>query len=414
MLKHRSTSSLIPLLLPIVFGSACLAQDDPFAVPGRRTAPVEKKSQPSSPIEENEQLKSFRAQLAKIEATYVKMATKNESFLARVEALQKENDLNRLRGAVDDEVKDVFNELQKTIDRQKSSLATLINTNDLLKERIKSLMQSEAESREIAKEATENRNQMHQQLLETLLISEDSVQQELAIKHLIECSEKYDRPPVSISGAKMLRRIAALTKSDSPNVRSRAATCLWLLHPNSARELGFQFGSKWRPLEYSKASAKTVQIYDELDKPVDMAYDESPLKEIIGDIQMDFGISVRLAPEIDAEQLMTYKSVGRPVFQTLSDLLSPKKLGFAIVDEEIRILKETDPALVVNATYNVAGLNSMADFKTEDLLKALEESFSGKDVKFLKIGDFAISAKTTERTQRQIQEKIASLAPSFW
>jgi hypothetical protein len=145
-----------------------------------------------------------------------------------------------------------------------------------------------------------------------------------------------------------------------------------------------------------------------------MVYEEAALGNVIDDFQMSYGIGIRLDSDVVADQLVTYESIGRTAFLSLTDLLQSMKLGFAIVNDEIRIMKESNPELVINATYNVAGLNSLAEVKTDDLLKVLKESFAVKGVKFSKLGNSTILAKTTEQTQLKIQERIAGLAASRW
>jgi len=74
-------------------------------------------------------------------------------------------------------------------------------------------------------------------------------------------------------------------------------------------------------------------------------------------------------------------------------------------------MKETDPALNVSATYNVAGLSSLAKVKSDKVMQVLKQEFNAEQVELTLIADNMITAKTTEANQRRIQKKLASLAP---
>ena len=100
------------------------------------------------------------------------------------------------------------------------------------------------------------------------------------------------------------------------------------------------------------------------------------------------------------------------MFHALTDLLKTKGLGFAVVNDEILISKIGNPALIFDATCNVDGLESLAQVKTDELLKVLQKSFAKAEVTFAKPGKYTISVRTSEPIQRKIQEKIASLSPA--
>ena len=93
-------------------------------------------------------------------------------------------------------------------------------------------------------------------------------------------------------------------------------------------------------------------------------------------------------------------------------MLEAHKLGFAVVAEEIRIMKDTDPKMNVTATYNIAGLSMLSDVKTEKAIEVLKEMFDTKPVELTLIGEDIFTVKTTEVNHRKIQKKLGTFAPA--
>ena len=296
----------------------------------------------------------------------------------------------------------------------KTEIAALIATNDALKARVIELEATKGDLETKLEEAPAKADEMHQSLFDSLLFSEDTAHQEFALKHLIACIEKYEatKRPVSLHSVDVHRRLKLLSSSKEKTVREMAAGCLYIFHPSDAARLGIQFGSRWQSLEQVSSDVNTNRIFNALAMPCDLVYDAVPLEEVVEELKMHYGVSVRLAEGIDRKQEVSYDSVGRTLLSSLAGLLESKKLGFAVSDEEIVIMKTTDPKLKAVATYNVSGLDLLAKIKTEQILKMLQEEFTDEGVEFAKVGEHLITAKTDLKRQRQIQERIATLVPA--
>ena len=308
---------------------------------------------------------------------------------------------------------DKLSQLKRKLLTLQLELKTVSQRNEALLRRANELEESETDLKLKAEQAEAIHGEMHQRLFDSLLFSDDSAVQELGLKHLVACFEKYRTAgrSISIYSTDVSRRLKLLTSSENKTVREMSSSCLYTMQPSDAMQLGIQFGARWKPLEYAKADVNSRRIYDQLARPCDMMYDEVPLAEILQELQQDHRTSFRLALNIDAKQTATYESVGRTFFNTLSDLLETKGLGFTIKDEEIVIMDEASPDLDSTLTYNVAGLNSLAQIETAEVIKLLEQDFGLEGVEFAKIGDHLFTAKTNLKIQRKIQNRIATLVP---
>jgi len=74
-------------------------------------------------------------------------------------------------------------------------------------------------------------------------------------------------------------------------------------------------------------------------------------------------------------------------------------------------MKDSSPDLNVVATYNVAGLNSLARVNTDKVMEVLKQEFAEEGVKFSKVADHVFTVKASENWQRKIQERIARFSP---
>ena len=110
--------------------------------------------------------------------------------------------------------------------------------------------------------------------------------------------------------------------------------------------------------------------------------------------------------------MVTCESLGRTLFSSLKGVLEQEKLAFAVIDEEIVVMKETNPDLIVMATYNIAGLSSLADLETDKVLKMLEKALDAKAGDITPLGGHMFTAKTSEANQREIQKFLGNLAPT--
>ena len=119
-----------------------------------------------------------------------------------------------------------------------------------------------------------------------------------------------------------------------------------------------------------------------------------------------------MAADVDKDLVVTCDSVGRTLFSSLKGVLEQEKLAFAVIDEEIVVMKETNPDLIVMATYNITGLSSLADLETDKVLKMLEKALDAKAGDITPLGGHMFTAKTSEANQREIQKFLGNLAPT--
>lgn len=309
--------------------------------------------------------------------------------------------------------KDRLNELKNQVHALQQTVDEFRKRNEELISHVGKMEDAEAELKRQAEESAKLPEELHQELFDSLLFSDANAQQELALKHMVGCIEKSraKNHHVSIYSVEVNQRLKFLTESEVETVKEMAAACLWTLNPDDALEIGFQFGARWKPLEHVKTDMNTRRIHDALARPFDLLYDETPLWEILDELKRDIRTEIRLSEGIDEEQEVSYESSGRTLLNSLSGLLESKKLGFTIKDEEIVIVKNTSSELESVATYNVSGLDSMAQIKREEVIKLLEEVHADDGVKFSTVGKHLFTAKTDLKTHRKIQETIAGLVP---
>jgi len=341
MRLRLSTLSLLPLLLlvsvPLAstfaqedpFGNS--SQDDPFAPNPTQATNADK----PKAGQESERLKNFRSQLQKIEKEYAEMESRESALqisLAAVLEQRKVDALKRPYGELEDRVRDTIRLLKDSEDQ----LAPVVKQNSIMKKRLNFVESQELEYRQRAGDAEANRNEMHQALFESLLLSDDEAQQQMAFEHLFSCVDKYEaaKLPISIQSPKLLKRVSQLTFSDSVEVKRQASRCLFSFKPDSAIDAGIQFGPLWRPLEYSKSNANTHRIYETLEHPCNVVFEEEPLMDFVNMLQRHNGLGVRLGEDVDEDLPITYTGTGRSLFLNLSGMLEEHKHEFAIPDDE--------------------------------------------------------------------------------
>jgi hypothetical protein len=412
--------SLLPLLLlisvPLTFSFAQEDQNpfgdpsstDPFADDSPAVAGKDRQAAPP----ESEQLKAFRSQIQEIEQKYTEMVLRESALTESLGKVLKERKLNRLRNA-DGELDDNIKETVEQLRRSRNQIAELAQMNELLKKRIGALESETSEHKLRAQEAVANRNEMHQALFESLLLSENRTHQQMALEHLFACGDKYEaaKVPINIYSPKLLKQVSQLTSSDSEEVKRLASRCLFGFKPDYAIAAGIQFGPLWRPLEHSKANLNTQRIHQMLDHVCDFVFEEEPLADLVDMLKNQFAVGFRLGEGVDEEMLITYDATNRSLFLNLSGMLEKHKLGFVISNDEVVILKETDPALKVLATYNTAGLSSLAQIETEKAMQLLKKSFESDPVELTLIGENLFTAKASAVHQRKIQKTLGNLAP---
>ena len=425
--------SLLPMLLVVVPLASGFAQDNPFDEsnpfgispqenpfgPPAKTTPANKdpQSQTETVSFESERLKKLRSQLQSIEKEFAHLATSEAALRGSLERVVEDHKLDRLKGPggeLDEKIEDTIMSYRMRHEAFRDEIDQLKRVNSTLKDHIKKLEESEAENKLRADKAENNRNEMHQALFERLILSDDATLQQVAFEHLFACRAKYQPAefPIDVHTAKLLKRVSQLTNSESESVKQHAAQYLFHFQQNAAIELGFQFGLLWRPLEHRKTDAITIRIYHQLDDPVDLIYDEVPLSEILVELEQKFGIGIRMAADVDKDLVVTCDSVGRTLFSSLKGVLEQEKLAFAVIDEEIVVMKETNPDLIVMATYNITGLSSLADLETDKVLKMLEKALDAKAGDITPLGGHMFTAKTSEANQREIQKFLGNLAPT--
>ena len=306
-------------------------------------------------------------------------------------------------------------ELKARLREANKSLAFIKIENKILKEEIKDIETTNDELRMRTAQAETTRDEMHQALFERLFLSAEPAQQQLALEHLFSCGDKYppNELPINVYTAKLLKRMSQLTDSESTEVKMLAAKSLFTFKPEVAIGAGIQFGPSWKPVGYFDGDMNTRRILASMeDSPCPMIYDEDPLVDVIADQRQRYHIEIRLKPDVDQELLITYESSGRTLFNAFNGMLEEHKLGFAIVNEEVVIMKATDPDLIVQANYNIAGLASLAQVDTDKVIQNLKASFDSKPVEINKIGDHLFTVKATEPNQRKIQKSLGELAPT--
>ena len=425
--------SLLPMLLVAVPLASGFAQDNPFDEsnpfgispqenpfgPPAKTTPANKdpQSQTETVSFESERLKKLRSQLQSIEKEFAHLATSEAALRGSLERVVEDHKLDRLKGPggeLDEKIEDTIMSYRMRHEAFRDEIDQLKRVNSTLKDHIKKLEESEAENKLRADKAEKNRNEMHQALFERLILSDDATLQQVAFEHLIACGAKYQPSefPIDVYTVKMLKRISELTDSDSESVKQLAARSLYTFKQDSAIELGIQFGPFWRPLEHHRTDFNTRRIYQTLGQPFDLVYDESPLWEIVDDLKRSCAFEIRTAADVDEKLAVSYDSAGRTLFSSLKGMLEQEKLAFAVIDEEIVIMKDTNPKLNVMATYNIAGLSSLADLKTDKVLKMLEQALDSKAGDITSLGGDMFTAKTSEANQREIQKFLGNLAPA--
>jgi len=286
-------------------------------------------------VKSRSDLKISGLSFKKFEKEYAEMESRESALqisLAAVLEQRKVDALKRPDGELEDRVRDTIRLLKDSEDQ----LATVVKQNSIMKKRLNFVESQELEYRQRAGDAEANRNEMHQALFESLLLSDDEAQQQMAFEHLFSCVDKYEaaKLPISIQSPKLLKPVSQLTFSDSVEVKRQASRCLFSFKPDSAIDAGIQFGPLWRPLEYSKSNANTHRIYETLEHPCNVVFEEEPLMDFVNMLQRHNGLGVRLGEDVDEDLPITYTGTGRSLFLNLSGMLEEHKLGFAISDDE--------------------------------------------------------------------------------
>lgn len=416
----------LPLFLLMCFSVSLAAQthDDPFGVEienpfgdGTKQVPQAPQVDAAQSTDVNiDKVKAFNEQMQIVQDSFAKMAKHEAALSEIVRRLLDEAELQRLANGdkkVDEGLKDLqakFNEKMKGLETQ---LAVMRSNEKLLKEKIASLQQENSQAKKVAEEAVANRNDMHQTLFEELLNSDLEDRQQLALNHLLACLDKYgqgEKLPVNAYTPEVLRRLSRLVESDDSNVRLQASRCLFSFKPDSAIEMGIQFGPRWRPLEAAKADIETKKIWERLAEKIYIELEDSPLVDLIEDMQQNYRISFRLSPDIDSAMSITYKSNDRTLETSLFDLLDKYDMSFAVIDGEIQVMKKTNAKLRTVRTYRVSGLISeKTDIQT--VMKVAQQAVGKSPVEITVMGTDVIVAKGLEADQRRISEGFGTLAP---
>ena len=176
-------SATLPLPICVLLLTTCtlFAQDsdnpfsdqsDPFGTTTKVT-----KTDSRAPVEEDfdsEKLKAFEADIKRFQKEYADMLKREQVLTQTVEKLLEDNRMGSLLKNYDDAdqaLKARVSQLTAKLKSFEQEITQTANQNKALKMRIKQLDASEAEAKQAAAAATNNRNEMHQKLFETLLNS---------------------------------------------------------------------------------------------------------------------------------------------------------------------------------------------------------------------------------------------------
>ena len=394
------------------------SSSNPFA-PSSSQAANAPKSKPvvdSGEASDNEQVKDFAAKITQLQEEYARMVARERELLNTISRLSDLAETGRLLRTNDGDanaaLEQKINQLQAKARTLAMEIQHVTEQNKLLKSAINQSQASEAKAKEAAEKAAHHRNEMHQALFETLIESNDSAQQELALVHLFKCVDKYPQDeefPINIYKPNLLRRISLLADSESEKVRGLAAKCLFEFTTETAVEMGIQFAPTWHPLEYFRSSVDTLRIHQSLKHRCAMHYAEVPLVEVIEDLQRHYNMPFRLGPNVDPKTPITYENRNQSLASSLTALLGDR-MGYAIVDETIVIMKSSNPGLQVSRTYNVQRLLSdKVDLKK--IFAIIQQELGSDAVKLTEVNDHVFVSQTSEPNQHRIQQQLGTLAP---
>ena len=414
----RTCSSFLLSLFTLCLSVSLNAQtEDPFGLernPGHVDLVQQKK-----PIESGK-VKEFKEKLQGVQDSFAKMAVREAAMRESVGRMREQVDLYKAaRGGkkIDVRLKELHAEFNAEKTAIELELSQLRSDRELLKKKVESLYIEKTKAEETARKAVGKRNEMHQTLFEELLYSELADRQELALNHLLACFDKYGEGqelPVDVRKPEILRRLSRLTESDNSKVKLQASRCLFASKRDSAIEMGIQFGQYWRPVEIVKADAETQMIWAALQEKCFFDFEDSPLVDLVEEVQQKYRVHFRLDTEVNESTLVTYVSHNRTLEATLLGVLDELELSYAVIDGEIQVMKKTNPKVRVSRTYNVRGLISdKTDIKT--LVKVAEQAAGKAPVELMAVGTDVIVAKAGEADQLRISEKLGSLAsPAKW
>ncbi|MFK7765739.1 MAG: hypothetical protein AB8B55_00760 [Mariniblastus sp.] len=429
-MTRRIFSTLLPICVILMATVSLHGQvnlEDPFGSLGSQPAPADSgsaspfglRTQTDSPNAKesptNPKVQKFEEQMNLLTEQYSKMIRNEAALLEMVDRLQRDLDLKKLEKAAgpgDATVKETFLAYKAKFRALSNQLREVELRNAALIKRVNTLEESAAKDKAAAKKALTNRNEMHQVLFASLLNSDDAAQQELALVHLFSCIDKYGREnPVTIYTPDLLRRISELTDSKSATVKGLASRCLFTTKPDTAIELGIQFGPDWKPLEYAKASVNTHRIFSAMDEEAWFDFEETPIREITEEIQQKYNLPIRFESAVDTDLAITFKTSGVPLGLSLAGLLEKYKLGFAIIDDQIVVMKDSNPKLMVTRTYNVRGLAGKK-LDLEKVVTMVKQSLGQSNVGLTSLSEHIFIATASESDQIRIGKRLAKITPS--
>ena len=303
---------------------------------------------------------------------------------------------------------------EKELSRLQMRLAEVVQRNGLLKSRVEVLSNANEEARVVAEVVKKNRNQMHQNLFETLLKSDDKSQQELALVHFFECVDHDSTAgsrSIDIYKPVLLRRVKQLVESDSDRVKQLASRCLFTTNPTIAIESGIQFAPTWRSLEFANAPDAKRRLFEVLRQDASFQYDDVPMQDVVDELQSDFRINVRLAAGVDAETLVSFDDDQRVrIADFLSSMLGSKKLDYVVSNGAIVVMNKGAAELAVTRNYNVRRLfNESVDI--ERVTELIEESVDG-ELRLGVLNEHVFWVKTNETNHLKVEQKLGALAPN--
>jgi hypothetical protein len=304
--------------------------------------------------------------------------------------------------------------------------------NEILKQKCNSLINEKSE----LDQSVSKNNEMHQRIFETLLNSDDSTQQQLAVKHLIACIDQEDAQQAFLdefrrkygdgftapaqheqlsldtNKPEILRRLTQIVDTDS-DFQFLTARALSAVSRDSAINLGFQFGPNWEPTSRHD-SPQEAKIYQVFRKPVSLHYEETLLDEIVEEFQERFGVHVVLSDDVNGQTKIIFRASMLEFDGVLARMLDKYDLAYRVLDDQIVVMKKSDDRLGKSETYNVRGLLT-TKLDIGGLVKLIVQNSEADSVSVNAVDQNRIVVKGTEADQRRVGQFLGSLAkPGKW
>ncbi len=309
---------------------------------------------------------------------------------------------------------------QEKIERLQQQVAHWKATVDNLAVEVKHFKQALEDARQVSNAlrelsraqniSTEIKNQMHIDLVNTLLHSKEASDQLIGLRHLETClrvESRRGRMNIPVNSV-TLDRMKRLTDSENEDVKQNSIRVFINVHPSQAREVGFQApGGTWKPIGFGMSQQES-KIRAVLTEICEFQYDDVELNDFIEDLQDQYNLNVGLSSDVDSKMRVSFSSRGQSLGNALTLFTNQHELSFVVDNESLMILPVSSPNAMKSLTYNVRGLLT-EKLDIEEVVEIATDNL-GKPLKVNVLDEHRMIVRCTEPQHHRLSLLLGALS----